>query len=209
MDEAQVSALIQAALDSFKATFTTEIGGVIDQKNAGLAANLTREIKKLTEKPADSVDPAQTQSKEGEAEGKLTLKMLQQQLQELKSQSETLKQERDTERQQALAARKTTALTQAIAGAKALNPNTLQKLLSLEFGDGLKEEGGAWLVQQGDSVRSLNDAIAAYLATDEGKAFVAPSGTAGAGSGESKNTAPPPAGNVTAETLLTQAFSSY
>lgn len=198
MDEAQVKALIAAALGEFE----TKVTGVIDQKNSGLAANITREIKKLIpEKPADPTpaDPA-PQPKEGEGEGKLTMKALQQQL-------EALKKERDDERTAASNARRATALTTAIAKARTLNQGALQKLLNLEYGDSLKEENGNWLIAKGEEVKSLDDAIATYLATDEGKAFLPPSGTAGAGSNESRSTTTTTAATgTTAGAALMEAF---
>jgi glucan-binding YG repeat protein len=196
MDEEQVKALITAALGEFETKLTT----TIDTKNAGLAASLTREIKKLIpepkpepEKPAPAADPS-------EAEGKLTMKALQQQIQQLQDEAKR----KDAE---AFSARKTSALTTAIASHKALNQTALQKLLNLELGESIKEENGNWLVAQGESVKSLNDAIAAYLATDEGKAFLPPSGTAGAGSSESKTvTTPATSSDTKAGAALMEAF---
>lgn len=199
MDEAQIRELLKTVLGEFK----TDLLGEVDKKNQGLAASITRDVKKLTEKPADpptdpAADPAPTPEKEGEG-GKLTMKALQQQL-------ESLKKERDDERKAAFTARKSAALTNAIAKAGTLNQAALQKLLNLEYGESVKEENGSWLVQQGEAVKSLDDAIATYLATDEGKAFLPPSGTAGAGSTESKSTTTATSGSLKAGEALMQAF---
>lgn len=196
MDEEQVKALIAAALGDFESKLTT----TIDTKNAGLAASLTREIKKLVPEPKpDAENPAPSPAAD-EPEGKLTMKALQQQLQQLQEEGKR-------KDEAAFSARKTSALTTAIASHKALNQSALQKLLSLELGDSIKEENGNWLVAQGETVKSLDDSIAAYLATDEGKAFLPPSGTAGAGSSESKTITPAASADTKAGAALMQAFS--
>lgn len=208
MNEEQVKSLIAAALGEFE----TKIGTTIDQKNSGLAANITREIKKLTEKqPEPTPAPTPDLEKGGEGgEGKLTLKMLQQQMQQQTDLIKNLQDEAKRKDNEAFNARKSSALTQAIVAQKALNPVALQKLLNLEFGEGLKEEGGNWLVAQGESVKSLNDAIAGYLATDEGKAFLPPSDTRGSGSSESKTTTTVPTStDMKAGEALAQAFSNF
>lgn len=187
MDEEQVKRLIAAALGDFETKITT----AIDTKNAGLAANLTREIKKLVpEKPSGEEKPEKPASQGAEdtgSEGRLTLKMLQQQLQQQTELINSLKTESERKDKEAFNARKASALMGAITKHKAINPTALSKLLNLEFGESLKAEGDSWMVEQGDSVKSLDDAIAAYLGTDEGKAFLPPSGTAGAGSSESRS----------------------
>lgn len=198
MNEEQVKALFATLLGEFE----TKITGVIDQKNSGLAANLTRDLKKLIpEKPVDppADPPTDPTPEKPEGEGKLTMKALQQQIADLKK-------ERDEERTAAASARRATALTSAIAKAKTLNQGALGKLLTLEYGDSLKEENGNWLIVQGDSVKALDDAIAGYLATDEGKAFLPPSGTAGAGSSESTTTTTAATGKPDLNQALLEAF---
>jgi hypothetical protein len=192
MDEEQVKSLIAEALGGFKSSFSTEIGGLIDSKNSGLAANLNREFKKLTESlqpKTETTDSGESGKGAGaekpEAKGsddtKLTLKALQTQLQQLQ-------QERDREQTQRKLANRQAALATAVAKAKPLAPGVLQTFLDATFGETLKEENGNWYVAQGDSVKSIDDAIAAFLQSGDGKNFLPPSGTQGAGSTESKST---------------------
>jgi hypothetical protein len=184
MDEAQIRTLFATLIGEFSTTLKTELLGEVDRKNQGLAASITKEVKKLApEKAPEATDPgasAASGEKLTEGEGKLTLKALQQQI-------ESLKKERDAEAALAQTARKSSALTEAIAKAGTLNQGALRKLLNLEYGEVLSEENGSWFVKQGESVKPLTDAIAGYLATDEGKSFMPPSGTAGAGSTESRS----------------------
>ena len=214
MDEAQIKALLAAALEEHGKTILTQV----DAKNQGLAAAISRETKKLLDAPPVPAD-SQT-SPEGSGgnlrdeapapEGKLTLKALQTQLQEQTALIQQLKSESDRKDQETFTANRNAALSSAIAGAKTLNPSLLEKVLRLEYGDNLKHENGGWFVQQGDKVSGLNDALTTYLQTDEGKAFLPPSGTQGAGSTESNAVTLPPAGaELKASEALTQAFSGF
>lgn len=221
MDEEQVKALIAAALTEHGTTLLSQI----DQKNAGLAASLTREIKKSLEslQPPAKPAPDGTGNSEGNppepnapgtsgaTEGKLTLKALQQQLEAQTKLISEMKADSDRKDRETVQAKRSSALAQSIAGAKALNPTLLHKVLQLEYGDGLKEENNAWFVSVGDSVKPLNDAVSAYLQTDEGKAFLPPSGTQGSGASESKTTTatPPTTTPTKAVDALSQAFASY
>lgn len=210
MDEEQVKALIAAALGEFK----SEVTGIVDQKNSGLAASITREIKKLipeksTEDPKPELPSTPSGEKGSEGEGKLTLKMVQQELQKTQELAKQLQQERDDEKAATSKARQAEALSSAIAQAKILNPNALRKLLTLEFGESIKQENDAWLVAQGETVKTLDAAIADYLKTDEGKAFLPPSGVNGSGSTESKSTLPATATPQKAIDALSEAFAGF
>lgn len=219
MDEEQIKALIKGALEEHGKTLLTQV----DQKNAGLAASITKELKKSLEslQPAPQPEAEQPSPKpgtgDGEANGgnasdtgKLTLKALQSQLLEQTKLIQQLKEEGERKERETFVANRKSALASAIAEAKTLNPALLQKVLEVEYGDNLKSENGGWFVQQGDSVKGLKDALSGYLQTDEGKAFLPASGTQGSGSTESKTTTPPPAGTtVKAVELLDQAFSSF
>lgn len=76
MDEEQVKKLIQDSL----AELQKELLSQVDAKNSGLAASLTRELKKQL---SDKTETAQEPSSD---EGKLTLKSLQTQLAEMQKQ---------------------------------------------------------------------------------------------------------------------------
>lgn len=194
MSPEEVQALIDAALSGVKEEISTQI----TQANKGLAASLTKEIKK-----ASSTQTQSTESEPQELSDKLTLKSLQHQLADLQTQLVN----KDKE---AFLAKKSQALSQVISECKALNPKALQKLINLEFGDYLKEENGAWFVVKGDdSVSPLKDALDSYLKSDEGLVFVAPSGVNGSGSTETKPTTINPNQKPSAADALFQEFSNY
>lgn len=181
MDEEQVKAAIADALKSFK----DEIASMVDDKGMGLASSVSKQVKKQAEAMnqmiADLQKPADEAGKDTPAaseEQSLAMKALQTQLGELQTQ---LADEKAT----AYRSASTSALTTAIADAKAENPTALRKLLTSEYGQNLKQEDGKWFVADGDSATPLNEAIAAYLKTPEGKYFVAPSGIQGSSSTES------------------------
>lgn len=209
MDEEQIKALIAASLEESNRTILTQI----DQKNSGLASSLSRELKKSLE--AFQVPAKEEPKADDEApakpteEGKLTLKALQAQLSEQTKLISALKEDGDRKDRETLAASRNAALASSIAGAKTLNPSLLEKVLRLEYGDNLKSENGGWFLQSGDKVSTLNDAVASYLQTDEGKAFLPSSGTSGAGSTESKNSTPAVVTGNKAVDLLNSAFDSF
>jgi hypothetical protein len=133
---------------------------------------------------------------------KLSLKALENQLSELKQQLA----EKDKETS---LAKRSQAISQVISNSKALNPSALQKLFTLEYGESIKEEGGHWFVDKGDTVLPLGEALDSYLNSEEGKFYLPPSNITGAGSEEVKplstNTNKP---NDTASALY-EAFSNY
>lgn len=193
MDEAQVQALINSSLETFKNDFSTEIASVVDSKNAGLAASLTREFKKAT-------TPKEEPTEDKSTEGKLSMKALQTQIEQLNKQ---LSEEKEAKFKSSSNA----ALISAIADSGAQNTSTLRKLLSAEYGGKLKEEDGSWFVTEGDKAISLSESIKSYLATDEGKIFVPASGTQGAGSIETKSTTPASSTGAVTDAALAEAFA--
>nr|WP_322714548.1 hypothetical protein [Nostoc sp. ChiSLP03a]MDZ8215802.1 hypothetical protein [Nostoc sp. ChiSLP03a] len=189
MTEQEIQALIDASLNSFK----TEISTEFTKANQGLAASVTKEIKKLQapqSAPAESTESIQE---------KLTLKVLEQQLTDLKTQLAN----KDLE---ALNAKRSSAVSQAIANSKALSPATLQKVFLLDNSDKLKEENGKWYVAQGDSVSTLEDALSSYLSTEDGKAFLPASGVRGSDAQETKVTPIDPNQKLKAEDALFESF---
>lgn len=190
MDEEQIKALISTALTDFE----TKIVSTIDSKNQGLAANLTREIKKAVATPEDK-------STDDKSEGKLSMKALQSQISDLTKQ---LTEEKEAKFRSASNA----ALTAAIADSGAQNTTTLRKLLTAEYSGKLKEEDGSWFVTDGDKTSALSESIKSYLATDEGKIFVPATGTNGAGSKETKSTSPASSsGGTVTDSALAEAFA--
>jgi hypothetical protein len=188
---------IQALVESSIGNAISGLREEFTKANQGLAASLTKEVKKVLSTQVSQ--PAET---EQEDSSKLTLKSLQQQLADLQSQLA----QKDKE---AFSAKKSQAISQVIANSQALNPSALMKLFSLEYGDSIKEENGAWFVDKGDNVLPLQDALNTYLNSDEGKFYLPPSGVNGSGATETKpvpvNTNQP----LKAEDALFAAFSNY
>jgi hypothetical protein len=184
MDEAQVKALLTALLGDFKTTFMTEISGVIDQKNAGTAANMARDLKVLKEAIAPLTkpeDPKPDPAPGAKADDPTTLQMkaLQQQLAELQKQSEA-------ERTAALESDKSALIANLVASGKFVSPGIAQDLLKSRWGGQLTKEDGRWFLKDGDRVTPVDEAFKTFTTSDEGKFFLPASGTQGAGSTESK-----------------------
>ena len=189
MTEQEIQALIDASLNSFK----TEIKTEITSANQGLASSLTKEIKKLQvpqSTPTESTESIQE---------KLTLKALEQQLTDLKTQLAN----KDLE---TISAKRSSAVSQAIANSKALSPGSLQKLFLLDYADRIREENGKWYVAQGDNVSTLDDALNSYLLSEDGKAFVPASGVQGSDAQETKVTPVDPTQKLKAEDALFESF---
>ncbi|MFS0515138.1 hypothetical protein ACEYW6_10495 [Nostoc sp. UIC 10607] len=190
MTEPEIQALIDASLNSFK----TEISTEFTKANQGLAASVTKEIKKL-----QAPQPTVTESSETIQE-KLTLKALEQQLTDLKTQLA----DKDKE---AITAKRSSAVSQVIANSKALSPSTLQKVFLLDHADRIIEENGKWFVNQGDSVSTLENALTSYLSSEDGKAFLPASGVQGSSAQETKVTPVDPNQKLKAEDALFESFN--
>ena len=189
---------IQALVDSSIGSAITGLREEFTKANQGLAASLTKEVKKVL----SSQTPQPAENESSEDSNKLTLKNLQQQLSDLQNQLV----QKDKE---AFTAKKSQAISQVIANSKALNPSALMKLFSLEYGDYIQEEAGNWFINKGDNVLPLQDALNNYLTSDEGKFYLPPSGVNGSGSTETKP-APINANQpLKAEDALFAAFSNY
>ncbi|ANV88487.1 hypothetical protein [Picosynechococcus sp. PCC 7117] len=197
MTPEEIQALVASQLDDKLSEFREEY----TKANQGLAASLSKEVKKTLEKiEASSTSPQDNPEVEGE---KLSLKSLEKQLEDMRKQLA----EKD---QETFKAKKNNAINQLIAESKALNPKALQKLFDLEYGGYIKEENGSWYVDKGeDDVVSLQDALDSYLNSEEGKFYLPPSNTQGSGSTEVKNMSPNPNQPVKAGEALMEAFSQY
>ncbi|MEH1858038.1 MAG: hypothetical protein V7L21_08555 [Nostoc sp.] len=189
MTEQEIQALIDASLNSFKSEIKTEI----TTANQGLASSLTKEIKKLQAPQPTVAEPAETNQE------KLTLRALEQQLTDLKTQLAN----KDLE---TVAAKRSSAVSQVIANSKALSPSALQKLFLLDYVDKIKQEGDKWYVAQGESVSTLEDALNSYLSSEDGKAFVPPSGVKGSSAQETKVTPVDPNQKPKAADALFESF---
>ncbi len=190
MTEQEIKALIDAALNSFKSEIKTEI----TTANQGLAASISKDLKKLQAPQPTTTEPTETIS------DKLTLKNLEQQLTDLKTQLAN----KDLE---TIAAKRSSAVSQVIANSKALSPATLQKVFLLDHADKIKQEGDKWYVAQGDNVSSLEDALTSYLSSEDGKAFLPPSGVRGSDAQETRVTPVDPNQKPKAVDALFDAFN--
>ncbi|MEH2093989.1 hypothetical protein [Nostoc sp.] len=189
MTEQEIQALIDASLNSFK----TEIKTEFTTANQGLASSLSKEIKKLQTPQPTIVEHTET------IQDKLTLKALEQQLTDLKTQLTN----KDLE---TIAAKRSSAVSQVIANSKALSPSALQKLFLLDNADKIKQEGDKWYVAQGDTVSTLEDALNSYLLSEDGKAFVPASGVQGSSAQETKVTPVDPNQKLKAADALFESF---
>lgn len=160
-----------------------ELLGEVDRRNKGVASSVERRLKQLQESaikpegdPTDEPTPPNITGVDG---SRIQMKQMQDQLAALQSQLVA-------EKNAALMGNRRAALTGTIASKKVTAPGILFDALDKRFGDALKQEGGSWFVESGESVETLDAVINKFLATDEGKAFLPPSGVTGAGSSESK-----------------------
>ncbi|NEU81489.1 hypothetical protein [Nostoc sp. UIC 10630] len=190
MTEQEIQALIDASLNSFK----TEISSEFTKANQGLAASVTKEIKKL-----QAPQPTANESVEPSTD-KLTLRALEQQLTDLKTQLA----DKDKE---TITAKRSSAVSQVIANSKALSPATLQKVFLLDNAERIIEENGKWFVNQGDTVSTLEEALTSYLSSEDGKAFVPASGVRGSDAQETKVTPVDPNQKLKAADALFESFS--
>lgn len=200
MEREEIEALLSERLEALK----TEMAESNTSALQGFASKMTREIKGIKtsltppkdEKPTDGKDakPADDNSKDSVA-----LQAVQSQLAELQSQLET-------ERQNSFKASSRSALTDQLVAAKAENVPVLSEYLGNKFS--LTQENGAWYVKDGDSVKTLGNAISSFLSTDEGKYFVAPSKTTGAGSSESPPATPTTNSPPSTAQALVESFSN-
>ncbi|HEY9629365.1 MAG TPA: hypothetical protein V6C84_18840 [Coleofasciculaceae cyanobacterium] len=171
MNEEQIAALIASAV----AEARTEILSQVTLANQGLAASLTREIKKIS-----TAQPAPLPAEDApEEQSKLTLKALQQQIQ-------TLQQGIADEQNKTKQSQQDAAISSLVATSNALNPAALKKLFALNYQDKITQENGAYFVQNGDEVVSLDQAFQNYLKTDEGACFLPASNVNGSDSRETK-----------------------
>lgn len=174
MTEQEIKDLIQSLLEPLK----SEILNTVDQKNAGLASSLTKELKKVV-KPSE--EDSKGASKEDPKE--LTLKALEQQITDLNSKLQA-------KEQSEFQAKRSSAISDSLTKVQVTNPALFQKVFRTNYENKLKQENEEWFVEEGDRVVKLNDLVNSYLQTDEGKYFLPPSDVTGSGSKTSSNSTP-------------------
>ena len=194
--QALVAKSVGEALAAQTDTIKTTIMSDVDKANSGLAASLSRQIKGLSESLNNSRKAekpvAESKSEGDSANGKdksketaptnepdLRYKALQTQL-------ESLRKENEERAAREFSNASSAALSAAIADSGAQNVPALRKVLTVDFGQKLKQEGGLWFVDDGLSTVPLTDAVKTYLTTDEGKHFVPAAPTKGSGATEAK-----------------------
>lgn len=169
----------------------TELLSEVDRRNKGAVSSLTKQFTQFKEslKPAEdeTIDtpaatttettPATTPASAPDSATRIAMQKMQEQM-------AALQQQLETEKQAALMGNRKAALTSAIGSKQVIAPGILYDALVHRYGSGLKEENGAWFVESGESIETLEGVIDKFLGTDEGKAFLPPSGVSGAGSSE-------------------------
>ncbi|AUT00899.1 hypothetical protein CLI64_11090 [Nostoc sp. CENA543] len=189
MTPEEIQALVTQQLEGFR----SEIKQEIITANQGLAANLTREFKKLAQ-------PAQPEKTEETEKESLTLKSLKQQISELQASLEA-------KDKQAFEALKRSGLAEAINQVKALSPGLLQKVFMTDYGQYLKQEDGTWYVESPQvGIKPLATALQDFLKSEDGKLFVPASGVNGSGATETKTQDTTPNKDKTAEDILFEHF---
>jgi hypothetical protein len=215
MTEEEIKQLVANSLKEGLGSLKDDILGAVDQKNSGLAASIKKQVEKAiatATPPKDGLgndggdrggDDDGGGDSSGDGGGKLTLKALQAQLKRLQD-------ERVAEQEAAKRNSAATALSQAVAAAGSNAPGALSKVLSFDVLPHLTREGDRWFVtKEGQEPVEVGQAIKDYLASPEGQHFVPASGTRGAGSAETRTTAP--AGGAAVDKLtdagLLEAFA--
>jgi predicted RNase H-like nuclease (RuvC/YqgF family) len=173
-----------------------EILADVHKANQGLATSLSKEIKKLQ----PEVAPAEADG-DDKSEGKLSLKALNQQIADLNQKLA----EKD---RKAFEAERDRALSTAISTLKTNNPTGLYKILATDYGSKMKLEKDTWYVEDGETVTPLDQALAGYLKTEEGRWFVPSSGVNGAGAIETKSTVTTAQGPVSSTEAINSAFAN-
>lgn len=196
MDEEQIKALIQStisetlptvlqdSLSEFGKGLTTQLLQQVDQKNSRANSSVLKDVKKIL---SETLSPQQQQEDQTDSENgqqgsqTLSMKVLQRQIADMQAQAQA------KERELFLSDRRS-ALMGAIVGSGATPAaqKLLYEALDRRYGDSLKKEDGAWFLDRGDQTMVLDDALKEFLATDEGKHFLPPSGVNGAGTRESQ-----------------------
>jgi hypothetical protein len=168
-----------------------ELFSEVDRRNKGAVSSLTKQFTQFKEslKPAEEEETETSDTPTGttstaptqpDSATRIAMKQMQEQM-------AALQQQLEAEKQSALMGNRKAALTSVIGSKGVIAPGILYDALNQRFGNGLKEENGAWFVQSGDEVETLEGVIDKFLGTDEGKAFLPASGVNGSGSSETKS----------------------
>lgn len=183
MDLETIKALLAEQQTAIMASVKEEMANTlkqVDSKNSGLASSLTKEFKKSTDSIAAQlqgvgnlpVDDATPQDNTPVAEPapapkaseRLTLKALQTQIEELKNQNAA--------KEQALAlSSRNNKLNSLFQNRKVAHTDKAVKAFLMDNESNIKQEDGVWFVQNGEEVKSLDDAVGGFLESDFGSMF--------------------------------------
>ena len=169
MNEEQIKELVSQLLNDFKDELLT----AVDEKNSGLASNLTKKLKSIEANVSEK-----TQQQVEEEQSNLATKSLEQRIQELEQDL------RDKEHKAYLADRDA-KIADLMSNSKNIQSHSiLSRQLKALYGDSLIKENGTWYIKEGeDNVKEFDAVYNEYLKSDEGSFFVKPSSTVG---GDSK-----------------------
>lgn len=186
----QITALSET-VSSLKGEIVSEVSSSIlsevDKKNQGLAANLSRDIKKQAEENKNFMSQFTTQNevkeepeKEKEAakvadKDRTTLKALQKQIAKLESDIQV--------KEEALfASQRNSQLDTLLSARKSLYPDRARKAFLMENQDKLVRDNGNWYLQENeDSFVELDSAVDSFLESDFGSTFLPPTRKKGLG----------------------------
>ena len=178
---------LEQMLASFKSEITEtfqnsmkETLSQVDKKNGGTAASLTKEFQKTIEglkgqltgesnppspepeQPQPAPNPVQeTNTNNSE---RLSLKALQNQIENLRRESEAKDQQLQTEQ-------RNSAITSLFSEKKAQFADKATRAFLMENESKLKQEDGVWYHADGDNVVPLDKAVDGFLNTDFGQTF--------------------------------------
>lgn len=167
MNEQDIKDFIQQCFQDNLGALKQEILETVDQKNQGLASNISKKLKSFegTKQPQEDTEQS----------------LAQQTLEQRIKQLETDLQEKE---HKALVADRDSKISDLIAGSQNIQSNTiLSRQLKALYGDRLIREDGKWYVRDGENqVKDFDSVYKEYLTSEEGSFFLKPSSVQGTNS---------------------------
>lgn len=167
MNEQDIKDFIQQCFQDNLGALKQEILETVDQKNQGLASNISKKLKSFESTKQPTEDTEQS--------------LAQQTLEQRIKQLETDLQEKE---HKALVADRDSKISDLIAGSQNIQSNTiLSRQLKALYGDKLIREDGKWYVRDGENqVKDFDSVYKEYLTSEEGSFFLKPSSVQGTNS---------------------------
>lgn len=167
MNEQDIKDFIQQCFQDNLGALKQEILETVDQKNQGLASNISKKLKSF-----EGTKPPQEDTEQS---------LAQQTLEQRIKQLETDLQEKE---HKALVADRDSKISDLIAGSQNIQSNTiLSRQLKALYGDRLIREDGKWYVRDGENqVKDFDSVYKEYLTSEEGSFFLKPSSVQGTNS---------------------------